>query len=247
DGELGAALDRLLDGVATGVDRSRLDALVAGRAGSADAATLLPPGAARACGLTLREVIAPPELGESASKRTLPPPFDRSVFERLFAGFTSAFHREAMPELSQLVLQEIQRTAAPWQLAEESTRVTMALGRRASAGLAPGGEPGSDAGARLAARWRREPFVHRALRLPTAAGGRAGEVGQVRQAYLRRLWVRVHGRELRGEAVVADGLWDLLDGVLRSVIMDQRDRLRAVLDRAGGEPAGGAPLDGEAR
>lgn len=265
-GTSGPDLDRFLDGVATGPDRARLAALVAGRAGSVDAASLLPPGAALACGLTRRERIVPPELGESASKRTLPPPFDRSVFERLFAGFTSAFHREAMPELSELVMQEIQRSAEPWQLAEESTRVTMALGRRASVALAPGGAAGSDAGARLAARWRREPFVHRALRLPTAAdpdrpagegpsgegpvgegpvgdgpgglgpGGPAdgaGAVDRVRQAYLRRLWVRVHGRELRGEPVAAEGLWDLLDGVLRSVIMDQRDRLRAVLDRAG--------------
>ncbi|SOD63364.1 hypothetical protein SAMN06297387_11096 [Streptomyces zhaozhouensis] len=237
---LTAALDGVLDRVAGGVDRAALDGLVAGRAGAADAVSLLPPGAALACGLTLRERIEPPALGESASKRNLPPPFDRSVFERLFAGFTSAFHRESMPGLSELVLQEVRRSAEPWQLAREETRVTMALGRRASAALAPGGEAGSDAGARLAARWRREPFVHRALRLPRAEGGGPGEsVGRVREAYLRRLWVRVHGRELREEPVAAEDLWDLLDGVLRSVIMDQRDRLRAELDRAGGAATDG--------
>ncbi|MDT0266533.1 hypothetical protein RM844_09515 [Streptomyces sp. DSM 44915] len=241
EGALTAALDDFLDGVAGAPDRGKLAGLVSGRLGSRDADSLTPPGAALTCGLTLRDRIAPPELGESASKRTLPPPFDRSVFERLFAGFTSAFHREAMPELPDLVLQEIQRTAAPWQLAEEPTRVTMALGRRASLGLAPDGEPGSDAGTRLAARWRREPSVQRALRLPRATepAGPAAEVGQVRQAYLRRLWVRLHGRELRAEPVVADDLWDLLDGVLRSVIMDQRDRLRAVLDRAAASVEGG--------
>ncbi|TNM30667.1 hypothetical protein [Streptomyces sedi] len=247
-GALTAALDGVLDGVAGGADRAALDALVAGGAGAADAASLLPPGAALACGLTLRERIEPPELGESASKRSLPPPFDRSVFERLFAGFTSAFHRESMPGLSELVVQEVRRTAEPWQLAEESTRVTMALGRRASTALAPGGEAGSDAGARLAARWRREPFVHRALRLPRGEGGGPGEaVGRVREAYLRRLWVRVHGRELRGEPVAAGDLWDLLDGVLRSVIMDQRDRVRAELDRAGGVVADGVVADGGER
>jgi hypothetical protein len=56
----------------------------------------------------------------------------------------------------------------------------------------------------------------------------------VREAYLRRLWVRVHGRELRRDAVTAEQVWDVLDGVLRSVILDQRDRLRSVLEREAG-------------
>ena len=55
----------------------------------------------------------------------------------------------------------------------------------------------------------------------------------MRRAYLRRLWARLHGRELRGEATAASGVWDLLDGVLRSVVMDQRDRLRRALERDG--------------
>jgi hypothetical protein len=60
------------------------------------------------------------------------------------------------------------------------------------------------------------------------------DVRGVREAYLRRLWVRVHGRELRQDAVTADQVWDMLDGVLRSVILDQRDRLRSALEREAG-------------
>jgi hypothetical protein len=57
------------------------------------------------------------------------------------------------------------------------------------------------------------------------------DVRGVREAYLRRLWVRLHGRELRHDTVTFDQVWDVLDGVLRSVILDQRDRLRSVLER----------------
>ncbi|UED87349.1 hypothetical protein [Streptomyces profundus] len=235
-------LAALLDQLASGPDRALLAALLAQGLGSRDAASLAAPGAALDCGLTRRERVVAPELGERASKRNLPPPFDRSVFERLFAGFTATFHRSTMPGLPALVRQEIHRSAAPWQLADEAGRLAMVLGRRASAGLDPErtagtDAAGTDAAVRLAARWRREPFVHRALRLPRPAG--AG-VLEVRQAYLRRLWVRLHGRELRGEPLAAEVLWDLLDGVLRSVIMDQRDRLRAVLDRAA---VSGGPAD----
>jgi hypothetical protein len=60
------------------------------------------------------------------------------------------------------------------------------------------------------------------------------DVRGVREAYLRRLWVRVHGRELRRDTVTADQVWDVLDGVLRSVILDQRDRLRSLLEREAG-------------
>jgi hypothetical protein len=68
--------------------------------------------------------------------------------------------------------------------------------------------------------------------MPSAAPPEVhADVHGVREAYLRRLWVRVHGRELRHDALTAEQVWDVLDGVLRSVILDQRDRLRSVLER----------------
>ncbi|MEV0678986.1 hypothetical protein AB0I60_20955 [Actinosynnema sp. NPDC050436] len=214
---------------ATDPDQALFDALVARRAGARGAADLDGPGAARAHGLSDRDRPARPELGETAAKQTLPKPFDRSIVERLFVPLTTA-HRDALADVPALVRTEIARSAQPWQLAEEAGRVVMVLGREAVAGLA--GTATGDAAARLRGRWERESYVRRARRMPAAVPeGVRADVAGVREAYLRRLWVRVHGRELRREAVPADGLWDVLDGVLRSVILDQRDRLRAALER----------------
>jgi hypothetical protein len=133
-----------------------------------------------------------------------------------------------------LVRREISRSAGAWQLADEESRLVLLLGRDASADLAgrPSGAGPGTAAARLRSRWEREAYVHRVLRMPSAAPPEVhADVHGVREAYLRRLWVRLHGRELRGGAVAADQVWDLLDGVLRSVILDQRDRLRSALER----------------
>jgi hypothetical protein len=210
--------------------------------GTAEAAELDRPSVARGYGLTGRERPVPPEIGDRASKRRLPRPFDRSIMERLFAAFTAVFQRESMGDIPALVVGEIHRSAAPWQLAEEPSRVAMALGRDAVKDLHADGAvaPTSDANARLRSRWNRESYVHRALRLPDPEASGIPEdlrddILAVPRAYLRRLWARLHGRELRREAIGADEAWDLLDGVLRSVILDQRDRLRRTLEREGAE------------
>ncbi len=221
--------DGFLATCATDPDRRLFAALVADRAGSRGADGLVEPGAARAHGLSDRDLPARPELGETASKQNLPRPFDRSIVERLFVPLTNA-HRDALDDVPELVRLEIARSARPWQLADEESRVVMVLGREAAAGL--DGVVAGDAAARLRARWEREAYVRRVLRMPSAVPeGVRADVHGVRGAYLRRLWVRTHGRELRREPVSADGLWDVLDGVLRSVILDQRDRLRSALER----------------
>ncbi|MGW4636100.1 hypothetical protein [Nocardia sp. NPDC004415] len=104
------------------------------------------------------------------------------------------------------------------------------------------------------ARWRREAYVLQARRLAvhavegshdaTGAGARLDAVTGERGAlaavaaelrvpwrpYLRRLWVRLHGRDVRELAVWGpDELWDLLDGVARSVMLDHRDRVKQAL------------------
>ncbi|MCE6996736.1 hypothetical protein LZG04_18275 [Saccharothrix sp. S26] len=214
-------------------DRALFDALVAGRAGTAGAAGLDRPGVALAHGLTSRDVPVRPELGRDASKANLPRPFDRSIVQRLFAPLTNAFQRAGLADVPTLVRREIARSAGPWQLAAEESRLVVVLGRDASADLVgpPAGEPGS-AAARLRSRWEREAYVHRVLRVPSAAPPEVrADVRGVREAYLRRLWVRLHGRELRHDPVTPDQVWDVLDGVLRSVILDQRDRLRSALER----------------
>ena len=222
-----------LDTCAVAPDRALFGALVEGSAGSAGAADLDRPGVALAHGLTSRDRPVRPELGRGATKANLPRPFDRSILERLFAPLTNAFQRAGLADVPTLVRREITRSAGPWQLAEEESRLVVVLGRDASADLAgpPAGGPGS-AAARLRSRWEREAYVHRVLRMPSAAPPEVrADVRGVREAYLRRLWVRVHGRELRHDTVTFDQVWDVLDGVLRSVILDQRDRLRSVLER----------------
>lgn len=212
----------LLDACATD-GRAELAALVAAEDGSAGGAALRAPGAARAAGLSTRDTVLPPEVGTRASKAALPPPFDRSILERLF-GVVASLELGGTAALRDVVAAEARRSARPWQLSHEAGRVVM------TAGYAAGGLDGAtDAARRLESRWRREAFVRQALRLPDGSGPADG----VREAFLRRLWVRLQGRELRGTLPAADGVWDLLDGAMRSVVLDRRDRVKAGLASAG--------------
>ncbi|WP_040833928.1 hypothetical protein [Nocardia brevicatena] len=93
-------------------------------------------------------------------------------------------------------------------------------------------------------RWRREAYVLQARRLAVhtvagASGDRgpltaiAAELRTPWRPYLRRLWVRLHGRDVRATPVSEpDELWDLLDGVARSVILDHRTRVKNALSTA---------------
>lgn len=234
-------LTAFLDTCATEPDEHAWKALAANGIGTAEAAELDKPRVALDYGLTVHELPVAPQLGDRASKRSLPRTFDRSIMERLFAAFTAVFQRESMADIPSMVVGEIHRSAAPWQLAEEPSRVVMALGRDASSGIDywTGCNPRSNAAGRLAARYDREAYVHAVLRQPdpesaTVPEDLKWEIMYVQEPYLRRLWARLHGRELRGETTAADDVWDLLDGVFRSVLLDQRDRLRRVLERDGG-------------
>ncbi|WP_239003678.1 hypothetical protein [Nocardia panacis] len=58
----------------------------------------------------------------------------------------------------------------------------------------------------------------------------AAELRAPWRLYLRRLWVRLHGRDVRENSVSDVGeLWNLLDGVARSVILDHRMRVKRAL------------------
>ncbi|MEV6770021.1 hypothetical protein AB0N05_15490 [Nocardia sp. NPDC051030] len=102
------------------------------------------------------------------------------------------------------------------------------------------GAVGDTAAARVInGRWQREAYVLQARRLvvrgdaPESAGPLAGIAAELRvpwRAYSRRLWVRLHGRDVREAPVFgSDELWDLLDGVARSVILDHRMRVKRAL------------------
>ncbi|MFD9077176.1 hypothetical protein ACFVZ2_45565, partial [Streptomyces lasiicapitis] len=152
----------------------------------------------------------------------------------------------------------VARMCSPLGLYDESLRVAVVLGGRLAVGLDPLGT-GEPAAGRTAAhravnsRWRREASVLRARRMtvsprpdsprpdsprPDPDGGSGGGVLDALAqdlrtpwaAYMRRLWVRLHGRDVR-DAPLGDlaSLWAVLDGVARSVMMDHRARVRSAL------------------
>ncbi|WP_123462866.1 hypothetical protein [Streptomyces sp. CEV 2-1] len=195
-------------------------------------------------GLTVRQVPACPEVGRSASTATLPAPLDRTLFERLFLVLHSSARREELPTLPELVGREVGRSCAPLGLHDESLRVTVVLGGRLAVGLDPLGTGEGPQGRTAAhravnSRWRREASVLRARRMtvsprPDPDGGALDALAQDLRtpwaAYMRRLWVRLHGRDVRG-APLGDlaSAWAVLDGVARSVMMDHRARVRSAL------------------
>jgi hypothetical protein len=195
-------------------------------------------------------------VGESASTATLGLPFDRTVHERVFTVLQVSTERADLPPIPDLVTAEIARSCAPWALLGESLRVTAAAGVELALGLAPIAPTDpcrsrADTGASAAqqvvnGRWQREAYVLQARRLavhPVPGDGNplaaiAAELRTPWRPYLRRLWVRLHGRDVRELPVTEPGeLWDLLDGVARSVLLDHRTRVRKALSaQAAREP-----------
>ncbi|MFI6699708.1 hypothetical protein ACIBJC_12160 [Streptomyces sp. NPDC050509] len=214
---------------------------------------------ARELGLTVRPVPVAPGLGGSASTSTMGPPFDRTVHERVFSVLHASSDRAGLAPVPELVRREVARSCAPWALADESLRVAATVGTELALGLRPLGEdpaavaaaaPTTEAHRIVNSRWRREAYVLQARRLALSASGAGSGSGSGAKgdsvaeplariaedlrtpwrAYLRRLWVRLHGRDVR-EAPMDDlaELWDVLDGVARSVILDHRSRVRQAL------------------
>ncbi|WP_228789786.1 hypothetical protein [Nocardia puris] len=112
-------------------------------------------------------------------------------------------------------------------------------------GVGPERSSGETAAHRVVnARWRREAYVLQARRLVVSGAEVEGPLGAIAEElrtpwrpYLRRLWVRLHGRDVRGAPADEPGeLWDLLDGVARSVMLDHRTRVRKALSVRAAEP-----------
>ncbi|MEU1517074.1 hypothetical protein ABZ490_33835 [Streptomyces sp. NPDC005811] len=200
-----------------------------------------PPGP---LGLTAHRVPPRPAAGHGASTATLPAPLDRTLCERLFVVLQSSARRAELPAVPELVARETGRSCAPLGLYDESLRVAVLLGGRLAVGLDPLGTGGSGpeptaAHRAVNGRWRREASVLRARRMtvsprPDPDGGAlealARDLRTPWAAYMRRLWVRLHGRDVHG-APLADlaSAWAVLDGVARSVMMDHRAKVRSAL------------------
>ena len=202
--------------------------------------------------LTGHQVPPRPEVGRGASTATLPAPLDRTLFERVFTVLQASVHREELPTVPELVQREVGRSCAPLGLDDESLRVAVVLGGRLAVGLDPLGSGESGSGRTAAhrvvnGRWQREASVLRARRMtvsphPDPDGGVLDALAQDLRtpwvAYMRRLWVRLHGRDVR-DAPLDDlaAAWALLDGVARSVMMDHRARVRTALRTLAATPA----------
>ena len=192
--------------------------------------------------LTACQLPPRPEVGRGASTATLPAPLDRTLFERLFVVLQASVRREDLPTVPELVRREVGRSCAPLGLHDESLRVAVVLGGRLAVGLDPlgGGAPAlrqTAAHRAVNSRWQREASVLRARRMTTSpdpdGGALAALADELRTpwvAYMRRLWVRLHGRDVR-EAPLDDtgSVWTVLDGVSRSVMMDHRAKVRSAL------------------
>jgi len=230
--------------------QAAFDRLLAAHAGTRGGIALwqaMSGDTARELGLTAHPAPAAPELGASASKSTLGLPFDRTIYERVFTALQTVGERAELPPIPELVTTEIARSCSPWALLDESLRVAATAGAALALGLCPIDTPTAVRGADNAAqriingRWRREAYVLRARRLVVSTDGEssphaspltaiAAELRTPWRPYLRRLWVRLHGRDVREFSVAAaDELWDLLDGVARSVILDHRMRVKQAL------------------
>ncbi|MEU8895388.1 hypothetical protein [Nocardia sp. NPDC048505] len=242
-------------GAGNGKGQYLFDSLIAAHAGAHSGITLWHRETrAHRYGLTTHAVPHAPTIGASASKATLGLPLDRTIYERVFTVLQASTERAELPEIPELVTSEVTRSCAPWALLDESLRVTAAAGAALAVGFSPihtgGGalrrlgtapETTESTPLRLInGRWRRESYVLQARRLvidpaadlaasnPLAAI--AAELRTPWQPYLRRLWVRLHGRDVREYPIFdPDELWDLLDGVARSVILDHRARVKKAL------------------
>ncbi|MBW0272295.1 hypothetical protein ATM97_18960 [Nocardia sp. MH4] len=228
-----------------------LDELVEDQAGTHRGIALWrahPAHGADDLGLTMHTCPQRPDLGASASTANLGLPFDRTVYERVFTVLQGSVDRTDLPDIPELVTTEISRSCSPWGLLDESLRVTAAAGCELALGLSPittsdDGDTGSSRAHEVVnSRWRREAYVLQARRYAVhvvdgATGPLAAVAAELRtpwRPYLRRLWVRLHGRDVREMPVFEPGeLWDLLDGVARSVILDHRTRVKQALTTLG--------------
>ncbi|MFC8046720.1 hypothetical protein [Nocardia sp. NPDC057353] len=245
------AAARLTDGVDNGLQTfdDLLDAHAGTHAGI-ELWQLVTGWTAAELGLTARPVPQQPAVGSSAATAQLGRPFDRTVYERVFTVLQGGSERADLPTVPELVAAEVARCCAPLALLDESLRLTAAAGIALALGLAPAGvsapaadgtpvtAPDTTAAHRIVnGRWQREAYVLAARRLSIAGApdaeplaALAADLARPWRPYLRRLWVRLHGRDVRAAPVYdPDELWDLLDGVARSVVLDHRMRVKQVL------------------
>ncbi|BBX99250.1 hypothetical protein [Mycobacterium lacus] len=180
----------------------------------------------------------PPAIcGGSDSDR----PLDRSVVDRVRATLRRALDRDALPDIPLLCEEEVDRACAPWGLLAEDKQATLVAGIEVAVELAPLDRSVASRyalAAQIQARLRKEAYVLHARRY-LAEGGPihprqrqvVDDLAAYPQPYLSRLWARLHGRDVWQEPCDdVDDVRSLLEGVARSVSLDHRQRIKAMLE-----------------
>jgi hypothetical protein len=168
-------------------------------------------------------------------------PLDRSVVDRVRATLRRALDRDALPDIPLLCEEEVDRACAPWGLLSEDKQATLVAGIEVAVELAPL-DPSVISryglAAQIQARLRKEAYVLHARRY-LAEGGPihprqrrvVDDLAAYEQPYLSRLWARLHGRDVWQEPCDdVDEVRSLLEGVARSVSLDHRQRIKAMLE-----------------
>ncbi|WP_374024007.1 hypothetical protein [Mycobacterium sp. HNNTM2301] len=191
------------------------------------------------------------ELGLSSVAPQRPPrvsggadsdrPLDRSVVDRVRATLRRALDRDALPDIPLLCEEEVDRACAPWGLLSEDKQATLVAGIEIAVELAPLDPSVASRyalAAQIQARLRKEAYVLHARRY-LAEGGPihprqrqvVDDLAAYAQPYLSRLWARLHGRDVWQEPCDdVDEVRSLLEGVARSVSLDHRQRIKAMLE-----------------
>ena len=169
------------------------------------------------------------------------PPLNRSVVDRVRATLRRALDRDELPDIPTLCAEEVDRACAPWGLLAEDKQAALVTGIEVAVDLAPLSADSAtryDLSGDIQARLRKEAYVLHARRYLVDGGPIHPRQRQVvddlanfAKPYLRRLWARLHGRDVWQESCDdVDDLRSLLEGVARSVNLDHRQRIKSMLE-----------------
>ncbi|AQT80019.1 hypothetical protein B1R94_13195 [Mycolicibacterium litorale] len=191
-----------------------------------------------ALGLTAHVPLRPPPVAAEADSDR---PLDRPVADRVRATLRRALDRDELPDVPLLCAEEVDRCCAPWGLLGEDKQATLVAGIEVSGDLAPLDERARaryELAATIQARLRKEAYVLHARRA-LAAGEPihprqrhvVDDLAAFARPYLSRLWARLHGRDVWQESCAdVEDVRALLEGVARSVSLDHRQRIKAMLE-----------------
>ncbi len=189
-------------------------------------------------GLTAALPLRPPPVSAGPERDR---PLDRSVVDRVRATLRRALDRDELPDVPLLCAEEVDRACAPWGFLGEDKQAALIAGIEVAGQLAPLDERAAttyQVAAIIQARLRKEAYVLHARR--ALAGGApihprqrqvVEDLARFGRPYLSRLWARLHGRDVWQEPCDdVDDVRALLEGVARSVSLDHRQRIKAMLE-----------------